>query len=83
MRETREFAGRFKTKPGWYFLTGAKQDVDLIRRKLGIYDNDKDQHTGILTVGNEATGAWVAINSTAKPKDIASTILSRLPAEAR
>ena len=73
----REYAAAHYAKPGWTFLTGAKEDIDLIRRRLGVFsdDPDKSQHTGILTYGNETTGAWDAMPIIAQPAMIARALL--------
>jgi len=73
----REYAAAHHAKPGWTFLTGAKEDIDLIRRRLGVFsdDPDKSQHTGILTYGNETTGAWDAMPIIAQPAMIARALL--------
>jgi protein SCO1/2 len=62
-------------KPGWHFLTGKRADVDLIRRRLGIYDPDekRTEHLAVLTVGNEPQGQWVAIPALAAPQEIVRT----------
>ena len=55
----KDYAKRFGVKPGWTFLTGTKQDTEIIRRKLGFYGSgpvveaDKSQHTGMLRIGND------------------------------
>src|ERR1051325_9687787 len=47
-----------KLGPGWTFLTGHPDDMELVRRKLGFYDSDpardadKTNHTGIVRYGN-------------------------------
>src|SRR5262245_34400333 len=33
----REYAARYGARPGWLFLTGAEDDITLLRRKLGLY----------------------------------------------
>jgi protein SCO1/2 len=53
------YAERFKTKPGWVFLTGNPPDLELVRRRLGFVDPDpvrdanKTNHTGMIRYGNE------------------------------
>ena len=50
----RGYAQAHGAKPGWYFLTGKRDDIELLRRKLGAYeldpvlDADKTQHAGIV-----------------------------------
>ena len=64
---------------GWYFLTGSIDDVDRVRRALGVYDNtDLSQHTGILTYGNEAEGKWGATSTLANAEQIAWTVKRRI-----
>ncbi len=55
----KRYAERYHARPGWTFVTGKREDVDLIRRGLGVRDNDdRSQHTGMLIYGNEAFGRW-------------------------
>lgn len=56
--ELKEYAAQIKAKPGWYFLTGKKENVDWALDKLGQYVEAKDDHVGIIIIGNEATGMW-------------------------
>ncbi|MCE9521365.1 MAG: SCO family protein [Alphaproteobacteria bacterium] len=52
----------FGVKPGWRFLTGAKADIELLQRKLGMraFDPDKPQdHDTSVMVGNEKIGQWI------------------------
>jgi protein SCO1/2 len=71
------YASHFDIQRGWYFLTGRQEDVDLVRRKLGVYDpeDQKVEHMNVLTIGNEATAKWLAMESLAKPDDITQTVL--------
>ena len=54
----KEYAQKFHAKPGWFFLTGKKENVDWALYKLGSYVESKDDHTTVIIVGNEATGLW-------------------------
>jgi protein SCO1/2 len=71
------YSRRYGTRPGWYFVTGRQQDLDLIRRRLGVFDAavDKTQHTGILVFGNEATGQWAATPAQARPTTIVRSVM--------
>lgn len=73
----KEYADGYRVQPGWNFLTGEKADIDLIRRNLGVYDSDaqKIAHMNMLTIGNEHTGQWLAMEALAKPGDIVDTVL--------
>lgn len=52
------YAAGFNAKPGWYFLSGEKENVDRALYKLGQYVENPEGHTNVFIVGNEATGLW-------------------------
>jgi len=54
----KEYAKRLHARPGWYFLTGDKQNVDFALNKIGHFVSDKQDHLSILIIGNERTGLW-------------------------
>jgi cytochrome oxidase Cu insertion factor (SCO1/SenC/PrrC family) len=76
----KKYADRFKAQPGWYFLTGKKENVDWVLYKLGAYVADKNDHTSILIVGNEATGEWLKLFALARPTDIAAAVTKLIDA---
>jgi protein SCO1 len=73
----KHYAQQFGIQGDWYFLTGKLEDVDLVRRKMGVYDPEdkKVEHMNVLTIGNEPQGKWVAMEALATPEDIAQTVL--------
>lgn len=74
----KEYAAKFHAGPGWTFLTGKAEDIELISRKLGLYSEpnpaNKDGHTPSLVVGNEETGQWMRNSALDNPKFLARTI---------
>jgi protein SCO1/2 len=76
----KKYAQAFQVKPGWQFVTGSREDVELIRQKLGVYekdrekDEDKNQHTGMLIYGNEAMGRWSKVYAMSDPGLIVSNL---------
>jgi protein SCO1/2 len=52
------YAQRFNARPGWYFLSGRKENVELILRKLGLYVEQKQDHLNLFLIGNDRTGLW-------------------------
>jgi protein SCO1/2 len=66
--------------PGWLFLTGKRDDIELLRRKLGFtnpnpeLDKDTSQHIGNLRFGNEPHMQWAACPGLAKPSWIHESI---------
>ncbi|PTL85976.1 SCO family protein [Vitiosangium sp. GDMCC 1.1324] len=53
------FTKKFGVGPGWYFLTGARENISLVLKKLGGYTDDPNTHSSTLLIGNAATGMWV------------------------
>ena len=74
----KEYAEKVHAGPGWLFLTGKREDIDLISRKIGLYSTpnpaNPDGHTPNLLVGNEVTGQWMRNSSLDNPKFLARTI---------
>jgi protein SCO1/2 len=54
----KEYAARFHARPGWYFLTGPKENVEAVLRKLGQWSDEPSDHQTLLLIGNERTGLW-------------------------
>ena len=74
----KDYAEKYNAGPGWLFLTGKAEDIELISRKTGLYSepdpNNPDGHTPSLLVGNETTGQWMRNSATDNPKFLARTI---------
>ena len=66
----KEYAARFGARPGWFFLTGKKENVDFALRKLGQHVEQREQHSNLLIVGNERTGLWKKVFGLSKPEEI-------------
>jgi protein SCO1 len=67
----------FAAGPGWQFLTGRKQDIDLIQRKFGLIGRDAPalkQHNTSLVLGNEASGQWIKRSPHDHPKILANLL---------
>lgn len=68
-------------KPGWTFLTGKPDEIETLRRKLGLYTsnakNDKDltNHIGMVRYGNEARQWWAMFPGQANAPWIVESIL--------
>lgn len=71
----KRYATNFKVKPGWYFLTGQKADVDLVLSKVGGFVKDKSEHSGLIMIGSVETGEWVKMFAMARPAEIADAVL--------
>jgi len=72
---------KFDVGPGWQFLTGKKEHVDQIRKKLGVYaegETELSDHQITFMLGNEATGQWLKRTPFDLPQAIVATLLGRL-----
>ncbi len=75
-----EHARSMNAKPGWLFLTGKPEDIELIRRRQGFVDpdpevdKDKSQHTGNVRFGNEPMQYWGACPGLGKPEAIIESL---------
>jgi len=76
----KHYAEMHKVKPGWLFLTGSADDMELIRRKLGFVDPDPEvdkdtsNHIGVLKYGNEPLQRWGGCPGMQAPEAIAEAI---------
>ena len=62
-RDTPEALAEFARKQsvnldGWTFLTGPKQQVDAVIKKIGLYTTRFEQHKAMILLGNTRTGHW-------------------------
>ena len=68
-------------KPGWIYLTGDYDEIDGLRRSLGVYDldpvidADKTQHSGLITFGNDRTDRWAALPALMSSDEIFETVV--------
>jgi protein SCO1 len=76
----RRYAQTHRVKPGWTFLTGPADDMELLRRKLGYVDpdpevdRDKANHLGLIKYGNEPLERWGGCPGMSKPAWIVRSI---------
>lgn len=74
----KEYAKRYGAPPGRYFVTGKKENVDWALYRLGQYVEQKESHTSIFIVGNEATGLWKKLHGMANIAEIVKSVESVL-----
>jgi len=74
----KEYGGRFDAKPGWYFLTGKKQNVELVLHKLGLYVENKQDHLNLFLIGNDRTGLWKKVVGVSDSEKVISAVKSVL-----
>jgi len=72
------YAKKLNARPGWYFMTGDKQNVDFALKKLGQFVDDKQDHLNIFIIGNERTGLWKKAFGLAPPEELVKLVDSVL-----
>ena len=66
----KQYAKKLQARPGWFFLTGAKENVDFALKKIGQFVDDKQDHLNIFIIGNERTGLWKKAFGLAKSEEL-------------
>ena len=74
----KQYARRFHAKPGWQFLTGKRENLEVALRKLGQYVEVREDHTNIFIIGNERTGLWKKAFGLANPQELIKVVESVL-----
>jgi protein SCO1/2 len=72
----KEYAERYKARPGWFVLGGKKENVELILRKLGLFVEHKQDHLNLFLIGNDRTGLWKKALGVADPEKLAEIVNS-------
>jgi len=73
------YAARYHVKPGWLFLTGKKDDIRLISKRLGLASltdgANRDGHQPALIFGRDSTGQWMRNSAMDNPRFLYTTIV--------
>ncbi len=62
----KDYAAIHRVGPGWSFLTGTPEEMEMLRRRLGFTDpdpekdKDRETHIGNVRYGNEVRQLWGA-----------------------
>jgi protein SCO1/2 len=75
----RDWAAQFNPAPGWTLVTGRKPDTDRLLRGLGVSAADKNDHSRLILIGDEAQGRWAWVDGLAPPETIAAKIAAITP----
>lgn len=60
--------------PGWTYLTGRKDNINHILKKLGVYSANVEEHSTVLIAGNVPQKRWSKIRPDAPPQIIAERL---------
>lgn len=78
----RQHAAHFGVGPGWSFLTGRPDDIEVLRRRFGMVDPDPAldadpaNHTGMVRLGNVPRERWLGCPGSAPAATIVRAVLS-------
>ena len=70
----REYAKSVSARPGWYFVTGDRKNVEQALKKLGLLVEAKEDHQAVMIIGNERKGVWKKAFGMAKSEDIVKMV---------
>jgi len=70
-----DYAARLDAHPGWYFLTGTREEVDAALKRIGQYTDDPADHMDLLIAGNDRTGLWKKILAAAPAASVSALVL--------
>jgi protein SCO1/2 len=70
----KEFAAKFKAGPNWKFITGSKPEIDALLRALGGFVLEKNDHTPLILIGNDAAQFWTRTYGLAPASQIANLV---------
>ena len=71
--------------PGWLFLTGKKDDIELLRHRLGFWDidpavdADPEQHIGTVRIANEPMHRWTMSSALVSPATLVQNVNRVIP----
>jgi cytochrome oxidase Cu insertion factor (SCO1/SenC/PrrC family) len=66
----RDFAAKFKAGSNWTFVTGDKAMIDSVLQALGAAVANKNDHTPMILIGNEASDYWTRAYGLTSPVKI-------------
>lgn len=77
------YSDKFHAGSGWLFLTGKKEDIDLLRVKFGMADGrddpmNRDGHMASVMLGNDRTGQWINNSAVDNPRFLATLIENQI-----
>lgn len=67
----KEYADRYGAGAGWVLLTGERESLLTINRRLGNTNPVPENHSRVYLLGNLKTGHWIRMNQFAPPPAVA------------
>jgi protein SCO1/2 len=81
----KHYAETYGAGPGWTFVTGEPDNIELLRHRLGfvdsdpVLDSDLEQHIGMVRVANEPMHRWTMTPALVAPEAIVRTVKRVIP----
>lgn len=76
----KEHSEAFRTGPGWTFVTGRREDIDVIRYRLGERSRALVEHRNQILLGNDRTGNWAHDSAFSDLNTLAGNVRAMDPA---
>jgi protein SCO1/2 len=79
------YAKTYGIGPGWDLLTGKKDDIDILRHRLGFVSSDKiedadpEQHIGTVRIANEPMHRWAMSPALVNPPALVRAVNRVVP----
>ena len=79
------YARTYGVGPGWLLLTGKKDDIELLRQRLGfvdidpVVDADPEQHLGTVRIANEPMHRWAMSPALLNPEALVRAVNRVIP----
>jgi protein SCO1/2 len=70
----KKYAGTWKARPGWTFLTGPKPSVDRVLEGLGLYTADFKAHAAMILIGDGRKNEWTRFYGFLPPEQIVEKV---------
>ncbi|HKI04801.1 MAG TPA: SCO family protein [Thermoanaerobaculia bacterium] len=70
----REYAGRFKAGPDWWFLTGSREDVAAVQKAFGAYRGNKMSHEPLTFLRTAPGEPWLRFAGPMTGAELASEL---------
>jgi cytochrome oxidase Cu insertion factor (SCO1/SenC/PrrC family) len=68
------FAEKYNAGPGWTFVTGNKGEIDSLLKGLGVAITNKNDHTPMIMIGNDAADYWTRAYGLSSPTKLVDLI---------
>ena len=69
-----KYLKRYRAQPGWYFLTGDRDDIDLVMHAFDAYVPDKMSHQPVTFIKGTAPNEWVKIDGLVSTADLTTEL---------